>query len=81
MSLQDLARAEQDTFTGARSLAHDLEPRPILPIETVDQCVEAIEDLALDVGYFVDLVQATRRVDAIQNWIAREKARLEAACR
>jgi len=80
MSLQDFARAEGDMIAAASPKAHDLEPQPLWPIETVEQCVAAIEDLALDVGYFVDLVQAARRVDAIKNWIAREKARIAAAC-
>ncbi|MGH7013542.1 MAG: hypothetical protein ACREEL_05200 [Stellaceae bacterium] len=47
------------------------------PIDDVDQCLEAIADLALDIGYFSDLVLAERRLAMIRQWVQREIARCE----
>ncbi|MGB8182096.1 MAG: hypothetical protein WCF13_06990 [Stellaceae bacterium] len=55
----------------------DVEPKPALPIVDVDQCLEAIADLALDIGYFSDLVLAERRLATIRQWVVREIARYE----
>jgi hypothetical protein len=55
----------------------DVEPKPALPIVDVDQCLEAVADLALDIGYFSDLVLAERRLAMIRQWVEREIARYE----
>jgi len=52
-------------------------PRAVLPIEDIDQCLEAVADLALDIGYFSDLVLAERRLAMIRQWLQREMARYE----
>lgn len=55
----------------------DTEPKPIAPVDDIDQCLEAVADLALDIGYFSDLVAAERRLAVIRAWIQREMARYE----
>ncbi|HYL31691.1 MAG TPA: hypothetical protein VEU53_00920 [Stellaceae bacterium] len=55
----------------------DIEPKPALPIVDVDQCLEAIADLALDIGYFSDIVLAERRLTMIRQWVEREIGRYE----
>lgn len=55
----------------------EVAPKAVLPIEDLDQCLEAVADLALDIGYFSDLVAAERRLAMIRNWIQREMARYE----
>ncbi len=55
----------------------EVEPRAITPIVDVDHCLDAIADLALDVGYFSDLVLAERRLAAIRQWLEREMARYD----
>ncbi|MGH7171035.1 MAG: hypothetical protein ACRELG_12215 [Gemmataceae bacterium] len=52
-------------------------PKPAVPVNDIDQCLEAIADLALDVGYFSDLILAERRLATIRDWIVREMARYE----
>jgi hypothetical protein len=52
-------------------------PKPALPVDDIDQCLEAVADLALDIGYFSDLVLAERRLTTIREWIQREMARYE----
>ncbi|MBU6506048.1 MAG: hypothetical protein KGI92_10220 [Alphaproteobacteria bacterium] len=47
------------------------------PIDDIDQCLEAVADLALDIGYFSDLVAAERRLAMIRAWVQREMARYE----
>lgn len=54
-----------------------IEPKIVSHINNVDQCLEAISDLALDIGYFSDLVQAERRLSKIRQWLAREMAKYE----
>lgn len=56
----------------------EVAPRAVAPIDDVDQCLEAVADLALDIGYFSDLVVAERRLAMIRDWIQREMARYEA---
>ena len=53
------------------------EPKPIAPVDDIDQCLEAVADLALDIGYFSDLVAAERRLTMIRAWVQREMARYE----
>lgn len=55
----------------------ETEPKPIAPVEDIDQCLEAVADLALDIGYFSDLVAAERRLAMIRAWVQREMARYE----
>ncbi len=55
----------------------EVEPKTVAPIDDVDQCLEAIADLALDIGYFSDLVLAERRLAMIRQWVQREIARCE----
>jgi len=55
----------------------EIEPKPVAPIDDVDQCLEAVADLALDIGYFSDLVAAERRLAMIRAWVQREMARYE----
>ncbi|HEV2264788.1 MAG TPA: hypothetical protein VGR79_09670 [Stellaceae bacterium] len=53
------------------------EPKPITPVDDIDGCLEAVADLALDIGYFSDLVAAERRLAMIRAWVQREMARYE----
>ena len=71
--------AVRDTFeTNYPSDAErEVEPKVVAPIEDVDQCLEAIADLALDIGYFSDLVLAERRLAMVRQWLQREMARYE----
>jgi len=55
----------------------EVEPQPVAPIDDIDQCLEAVADLALDIGYFSDLVAAERRLAMIRAWVQREMARYE----
>lgn len=55
----------------------ETEPKPIAPVDDIDQCLEAVADLALDIGYFSDLVAAERRLAMIRAWVQREMARYE----
>jgi len=55
----------------------EAEPKPIAPVDDIDQCLEAVADLALDIGYFSDLVAAERRLAMIRAWVQREMARYE----
>jgi len=64
-------------FSNSTAAEEDNEPKPIAPVDDVDQCLEAVADLALDIGYFSDLVAAERRLAMIRAWIEREMARYE----
>jgi hypothetical protein len=55
----------------------EVAPKAVGPIEDIDQCLQAVADLALDIGYFSDLVAAARRLAMIRVWIRSEMARYE----
>lgn len=71
--------AVRDTYETAYTSEseREVEPKAVAPIEDVDQCLEAVADLALDIGYFSDLVLAERRLAMIRQWLQSEMARYE----
>lgn len=71
--------AVRDTYetTYPNESEREVEPKTVAPIENVDQCLEAVADLALDIGYFSDLVLAERRLATIRQWLQSEMARYE----
>jgi hypothetical protein len=71
-ALRDIAK---DDFLGDPE--PEVGPKPVLPVDDIDQCLEAVADLALDIGYFSDLVLAERRLAMIRDWIRREMAQYE----
>lgn len=71
-AIRDLSN---ETYTGGSE--REVEPKIVAPIDDVDQCLEAVADLALDIGYFSDLVLAERRLAMIRQWLQREMARYE----
>ena len=70
-AIYDMSDAPETDHAGG------IEPKIVSHINDVDQCLEAISDLALDIGYFSDLVQAERRLGKIRQWLAREMAKYE----
>lgn len=75
VSVCAIREVSQPEFSG--DLESEIAPKPAVPIDNIDQCLDAVADLALDIGYFSDLILAERRLALIRDWIQHEMARYE----